>query len=139
MSGMQQALMGGGGVAVAIAISNINDIRATPVTATGSLTLNGDGSVTYVGGGAGGSPTWATPVQAGNGALFWVRLVVNAGPNPSGSAVNTVLSLVAGQGWSWIATAGQVKSGNCTITIYSDAGGVNAVSTDGFTFDVEST
>jgi hypothetical protein len=134
-------MMLGGGRTVIFDIAAVNDLRVSPTTATGRVFFVSDGTITYTGNGAGGSASWTIPAPArGIGANYWIKLVVNTGAAPTiGDVAGSVLSLSVNRSWGWTASAGQSRIANCTISIYSDAGGTNLLASDTFTVDVEST
>lgn len=137
MTGMQQALMGGGS-RVSFTVFSIGDVHAIPATSSASVAFNSDGSISITGNGSAASPFWIIPPAAGVGANYWVKLVVNSGFAPTGSATNTVLALSANQTWTWNVISGVVHTANCTITVYGDAGGTVVLASSTFAVDVES-
>lgn len=137
MTGMQQALMGGG-TRVSFVIGQVQDIRATPTPSSGSVAFNSDGTISYTGGASSGSNAWISPAFAGVGSSYWVRFVVNSGTAPTGSAVATTLALSSNQTWTWANASLGVKVANCTITVYADAGATIALASSTFPVDVES-
>lgn len=138
MTGMQQILLGGG-VVISFTVNSVTDVRASPITAVGSVTFDQDGLIGYVGNGSNGSARYANPPLPGIGNFYWVKIVVNSGTAPAGSAVNTVLALSTSRTWSWTSTAGQTKSANCTISVYADAAGTILLASSTFPVQVEST
>lgn len=139
MSGGQQLMIGGGfGRNVNFFVSNVQDMQAAPTIAAAAVNFGPDGTITYTGNGSSGSPTWVTPATAGVGANYWIRLIVDSGPAPGGSAVGQILPLNVQQAWNWSSVGTPLKQGQCTVTIFADAAGAIGLASDSFFFNVES-
>lgn len=136
MTGMQQAMLGAGGI-IAFSITGLADSQTAPITATASATFNSDGTLFIVGNGSAGSG-WRTPPATGIGAFYWIRLVVNSGLGPNaGDLVNTILALSSNRTWGWT-VSNTVRNGNATITIYADAGATIPLASSTFSANVAS-
>lgn len=87
-----------------------------------ALTLNTNGSITASNE---GFANWFTPTTVGIGSLYWCKMVLNSGSNPTTGTMNTVLALSSARAWTW--NAGVV--GTYTLTFYTDAAGTQLVGT----------
>jgi hypothetical protein len=137
-----QALFGSGSFAggvVAIAVTAISDATIAPASASSTLTLGSSGTITYAGSGSGGGANWFTPTTASIGSSYWAKLTVNTGTAPNSGTVGSVVSLSAGQAWTWSRSTNGTTNATCTLQIFSDAGGTSLVATDNFSVVVERT
>jgi hypothetical protein len=83
---------------------------------------------------------WYLPVGGTPGTGYWIRYVKDSGSDtPTGSAMSTWLQLNSAQ--TWTITEAGIGSGDCngTISIASDSGGTNIVSTGSFNLIVDTT
>jgi hypothetical protein len=104
-----------------------------PATATATLTLQPDGTITYVSDTA-PSSNWFTPTTSAIGAGFWSYLVVNSGLAPSSGAVATGQQLSSSRSWSWTKSSVGIATANCTMYFYADS--LLSVLVGSVTFDV---
>jgi hypothetical protein len=100
--------------------------------ATVSVTLNGDGTITYDGTGTPGA--WHNAPAAGLGASFWAIVTLTAGTVTTGTTASRV-ALTNGQAWTIVTTGtGNVrtKSVTGTIQLWDAVSGGNMVSSGTF-------
>jgi hypothetical protein len=139
MSGMLLAVMGGGGSGIVnpIPINNFSDIAIDPADATAALIFNSDGSG-EMNGTVSNPFSWFEPETVGIGSSYWIRLTVNSGTSPSGT-VGVWLALSSSRSWTLTRTTIGVSTGNYTLEIASDSGGVSVVASASITMtaDVE--
>ena len=116
----------------------VDDIRIYPTSATATLFLNADGSVSCNASASLSTPVpqWFDPVTAGIGSSYWVNTTFSGTP-PSGP-LSTWVSLSAGQSWS-LTALNAVKLTTLTIQIATDAAGANVVASGSYTLYAEST
>lgn len=141
MTGMQQSLAALGNL-LGFSVNAVSDIQVTPTLATGSINLQAQGNIVYVGNASSGAASWYSPATPGIGSSYWSKLTLNSGTAPTaGPAPGTVISMAVNGNalWSWQSTAGQIKTANCTISVYSDAAGTVLISSATFNVDVRST
>lgn len=109
----------------------------TGATATCSITLNTDGTITVAGSGSSSvPPAWYSPTTAGIGSSYWCKCTVNSGSAPGNP--NTVLALSSAQSFGLTRAALGSVTGNWTISIYRDAGGTQLAGVP-FTFNATAT
>lgn len=117
-----------GGIVNPIPISNFGDFALDPADASSVLTFDSDGDGTMAGVSS-DSFNWFQPTTAGVGAGYWIRLTVNSGTSPTGgSPTATWLQMNSARSWSLTRTTIGTSSGNYTLEIASDSGGVTVVS-----------
>jgi hypothetical protein len=121
---------------ISFAITAIGDTEISPTNASASLAFNSDGTVTTTGNSSAALSNWHTPTTTGIGSSYWVQLTINSGSAPSSGSAGAVIPLSAGQTWTWNRTTNGTTTANCTITVYSDSGGVTAVGSDTFNVSV---
>lgn len=104
---------------------------APGVTATATLTVNSDGSVTGSGInndlGSPGSGAWYSPITTGIGSFYWVRFTATSGTFSSNDA-SAFTALSSARSVTKTASAGSA-SVTFTIDIATDSGGSNIVFT----------
>lgn len=140
MSGIVMALLGAAMlVPNPLPIPDIENTVIDPADASCSVSFNSDGTASRDGLGAPVAFNWFSGAPAtGIGNGYWIRLQVNSGNAPtSGSSVGSILQLSATRSWTLTRTMIGTLSGNYTIQIFTDAGGVNMVSST--TFQMTST
>ncbi len=136
MSGVHLVMSGGtgGGIVTPLGSIALEDIRVT--TATASITVNTDGSISLNHGS--GPSNWYSPSVAGIGSSYWVRLHVNSGSAPSsGSGTETWLQLTGLRSWSWSVT-NATRFGNYYLQFSTAGSDATIVSTSTVTLDIES-
>lgn len=103
-----------------------------------AVTVGSDGSVT---GSNATAAAWALPVQAGNGASYWLRCSRLSGSVPSGdsSSGSSWVSLATSRGWSINVGPNQVKACALHIDIASDSAGAAIVATGDLTLYADNT
>ena len=75
------------------------------------------------------SPNWYFPTTTGIESSYWCKLVVKTGTNPTGSAVNTIISCSGNPQWNWIMASVGMMTATVTVTFYKDAGGTQPIYT----------
>lgn len=116
----------------------VSDTETSPTQALGRITFGTDGSISYVGNGAGGTANWFAPAQAGIGSGYWIRVTNSGGDLWGESYVSGSLNqLSAALQLTW-SIVGGLKIVNATVQIYSDAGGTTLVSSGTLSGTVES-
>jgi hypothetical protein len=129
----------GGGGPVTSFIGNVTNVTIRPgfTSASGSLNIASNGVISgthYT-----GNTNWFIPTTTGIGSSYWVKGVSDGFCNPTGGAVqDIVISLAAGQSWSWTVNNNYLI-GTFTVYIYSDAAGTNLVGTGSISINVENT
>jgi hypothetical protein len=106
----------------------VSRLVASPGTATSSIRLNDDGSITYATGTTNPAGAWFTPTTGGVGASYWARVTVNAGALSSGTAGSWV-AISSAPLWSRIRSGIGSDQVDFTLQIASDAAGTNIVAT----------
>ena len=92
--------------------------------ASASFAAQNDGDVTYTLFGVTQTQEWTPDAKAsGNGDDFEIRLVVNSGTTPTGSAVNTWLAMTSSRSWIISRSTSGTTSSNCTVEIRPAGGG----------------
>jgi hypothetical protein len=121
-----RTFFGAGGVINPIPINSFGRIALDPADATVTLEFDtdGDGSMQ---GNVTNAFEWFSPVTPGIGTGYWIRLTVNSGTSPSGSAVGSWLQLSSARSWSLTRTTIGTFTGNYTLEIATDSGGTNIV------------
>jgi hypothetical protein len=102
---------------VAFSITSIGDTEASPTTATASLTLNSNGTITTTGNTSSAGSNWYTPTTGGIGSSYWAMLTVNSGTAPTSGTAGSVLFLNGGETWTWTRSTNGTTTANCTLTI----------------------
>lgn len=106
----------------------IATVAGSTTQATVSVTLNSDGTITYIGAGSPGS--WHTDPAAGLGSSFWAIVTLTSGAVTTGT-VGSRVSLASGAGWT-VTTSGtdSVRTSTAvgTIELWDAASGGNKVS-----------
>lgn len=134
MTASQQMLVsGGGGIVNPIPIPNLSHTVIDPSDANCSVTFDNDGDGNHVDGSGTVVFNWFNPTIPGVGANYWIRLTVNSGTAPAGSATATWLQLNSARAWNLARTTIGTSTGNYTIQIASDSGGATIVSSVTFT------
>ena len=110
------SLIGGGSCSVTLTVRQAGTWQLTNVSGTPSLSPSG-------------SQSWVTPNNAGSGNTRWVRMTVNSGTTPAGLAAGTWTSLATDQTATLSAGPATTVDSNITISIATDSGGSNIVST----------
>jgi|GEM_PF-6890081 len=114
------------GATVAIPGIVLGDSHTGPAAV--SFLMYADGTMAATGANSAlDAPTWLTPVEAGVGAGYWVRLTVTSGATPSGSSAGTWISLAATLSWSWTRSTVGSTTAVVTLEIASDAAGATVV------------
>lgn len=128
MFAVRPMLADGGAIVNPLGTLDVSDTEISPTLALGRVTFGTDGSISYVGNGAGGAANWFAPAQAGIGSNYWIRVTNNGADLWNESYVSGSLQqLSAALQLTWSITGG-TKAVNATVQIYSDAGGTNLVS-----------
>lgn len=131
-------LMAGAGYRVIPGAATISDIRATPTTANGSMSVNANGTLTYVGNASGGPTRWQSDPGT-PGAYTWARWTDTTGQAATGGFVaGTVYALTTGIVIGWAHAGTYIASGTGSLNFYADAGATQLLGTITLTIDVES-
>lgn len=88
-------------------------------TQNAGITFSSSGNITFTSTSSGSSSgyTWYTPVTTGIGNLYEIQFVLDSGDTPSGSPMNTWLSLSSNRSVSLQAFNDSGSSYNCSLTI----------------------
>jgi hypothetical protein len=144
MTGILQVLLAAkAGGPINFSASCVNTLSGTTGLRSAGFTLNSDGTSSTSRSPTGGTGTstcgpWYFPnPTAGVGALYYCKLTISSQSNTTISgAVNTVQS-VSGASWSFQNSATNVEgTGSGTLTIYSDAGGTQVITSNSVGWDV---
>lgn len=127
MTGIFQALLASGGSIVPLTNMTASDTQSFPVPASASISFSSTGVISYTGNASSGPVSWFLPHTIGVGNQYWIKLTVNSGTGPTSGTAGSVLALSAGQIWTWLKNTLGAITANCTITLYSDAGGASPV------------
>jgi len=127
------ALAGGpSGLGGVVATPDLNPNAINPGgTATATLSLTNAGAYSATNDLSG---NYCTPTTLAS--QLDVRLTVNTGTNPTGSALATWLNLGTNRSWTLTATAGTIRQAVCTLEIRETATGI-VRDTSSVTFDAE--
>jgi len=113
----------------------LNNTGPTVGTYSATLTIVGDGSLKI--NGTTIAAQWFDPITAGIGASYWVKLTSFTGlANHTGLASPASITSVGTTFNVTNHTTSSEDAGTYTLTIYSDAGGTNAVATLSGSYDV---
>ena len=127
----------GAGAVVSFTLNAVSDFQLSPGSAAAEVTFLNTGGYTGVGNVEGFSGNWITPTSAA-GSAYEIRLTVNSGTTPSGSAPNIWLSL--GTARSWNITQSGDGTTACNVTIEIRRASTGAVLSDGGgPFDITAT
>jgi hypothetical protein len=114
------------GLAVAVVsftTSAVEDLEIDPSAATVTVTFANDGTYTGAGGISGFSGNWVTPTSYA-GDDYEIRMTVNSGTTPAGSATGSWLGLGTTRAWSLTQITAGTKTANVTIEIRRASSGV---------------
>jgi len=139
MTGIMCALAGGARTVNLEGII-VGDVEFAPTTASASLQINRDGTITKTGNGSSGDSEWHTPSGGTPGDDYFVSLTLDSGDTwSSGAAASGVgIALTADRAWSWSATSGVTKEASATLRIARDSGMTEVVGSSNVTVTVES-
>ena len=127
----------GAGAVVSFAVNAVSDFQLFPGEAAVSVTFGSDGTYSGSGNIEGFSGNWITPTAAA-GDAYEIRLTVNSGTTPSGSAPNIWLGLGTLRQWSLQQSGVGDTASNVTIEIRRASTGV-VLSDGGGPFDITAT
>lgn len=138
MSGAVAVMMGGGGgVVVPLPGGTCTETQFDPTNATAGWRFQTDGTVdTRNQASYAAAHDWFKSSGGTPGNSYWIKSV-STGEATAGSANNTVLALSADQEWRIVTNAVESISSSLAITIYSDSGGTNVVSTGTYTLNAD--
>ena len=109
----------------------IEDVTLYPTVANAGIGFMDGGSTTY-----NGSPfnpaDWFSVITPGIGASYWVRFTVTSGFTPSGSTINTWISIATSPSWyllSGSSPSGSLRICEFTVEFATDSSGTNIVAT----------
>lgn len=131
MSGIMMALLaGGGGVVTPLTALNVTDTVLLS-TADATLRFDTNGAVTSLtnSNGVQQITDWYQPNITGIGNQFWIRATLSSGTSPTGSALNTWLQLSSPASWRLTQTTNGSRTCTLAISIATDSGGTNVVTT----------
>lgn len=133
MTGIAQ-VMAAGGVGAVTGSATLADTKAG-ATAIASITLNADGTITYVGNGCSGPARWFSGTSP---PTHWCTNTVNSGSVPSvGAAALTPTTSTCL--WQWNEGVVGTVSSTDTLRIYSDAAGTTIAGTITYTVTCQRT
>lgn len=127
----------GQGAVVSFAVNAVSDFQLSPGTSNAEVTFTNTGTYAGVGNVEGFSGNWITPTSAA-GSAYEIRLTVNSGSTPSGSAPNIWLSLGTTRTWTISQSGVGSDSSNVTIEIRRASSGA-VLSNGGGPFDMTAT
>jgi hypothetical protein len=124
----------GAGARVSFTVNAVADFQLSPGTSNAEVTFTNAGAYTGVGNTEGFSGNWITPLAAA-GSNYEIRMTVNSGSTPTGSATGLWLSLGTTRTWT-ISQAGiGTNASNVTIEIRRASTG-EVLSNGGGAFDM---
>lgn len=106
--------------------STVSDV-STGVAAVATLNMNSNGTFSCIGNtlGTTQSGNWVTPTVLAPGT-YTIRLHVDSGTSPAGSALDSDLALSSSRSWNLTEAILGTLSSTCTITL-KDGGGTTLV------------
>ena len=123
MSAGQQALLAGGSGAGPVSFTATLSDTKTGATASATLNLQSDGTVTVLGNASATSGEWYKPTTSGIGASYWAKYTLNSGTAAtSGPANGSVTALTSTVGWNWQQTTVGSKGASAKVEIFDNAG-----------------
>ena len=122
---------------VSFTVGNVEDIQVDPSISYVDVTFANDGSCTGAGGFSGFSGNWITPLTAA-GSDYEVRMTVNSGSTPAGSATGSWLSLGTSRFWTFTQVIVGFTTANVTVEIRKASSGV-VLSDGGGAFNMSAT
>lgn len=137
MSGAVAALaVASAGIVNPLPAMTISHSTVAPATASGSMSLSADGGIS--GSHYSGPALYYNPSVVGIGANFWVKFTLNSGDAwNAGLTAGTVYALSSGRTLNW-SVSSAAKIADVTVSIYSDAGGANLVTSGTLSVNVDS-
>lgn len=112
----------------------VSDFQLSPGTSNAEVTFTNTGTYTGTGNIQGFSGNWITPTSAA-GSAYDIRLTVNSGSTPSGSAPNIWLSLGTTRSWNITQSGIGTTASNVTVEI-RNASTLAVLSDGGGAFDI---
>lgn len=122
---------------VSFATGNVEDAEVDPGFSTVTVTFASDGSYSGDGNVSGFSGNWVTPLTAA-GSDYEVRMTVNSGSTPGGSATGSWLSLGTTRFWTFSQVGVGFTTSNVTVEIRKASSGV-VLSDGGGAFNMSAT
>lgn len=120
----------------------VDDVEASPATATASITFDTTGNIVFVGNGSDTTGLWYSPVQTGIGSSYWIKFSVGSGAswtNTGTITAGTVYALSTARTLEWTRSTTGLTFGIAQARIYSDSGGTNEIAYIGINASVEVT
>ena len=115
----------------------VADFEADPSISNVSVLFSADGSYAATGNISGFSGNWISPLSAA-GDAYEIRLTVNSGTTPAGSATGSWLGLGTARTWLLSQSGAGASTANVTIEIRKASSGV-VLSDGGGPFDMSAT
>ena len=126
-----------GGPVVSFTAGAVSDLQIDPGSASAEVTFTNAGAYTGTGNITGFSGNWITPTAAA-GSAYEIRLTVNSGSTPSGSATASWLALGTTRTWTISRSGLGSTTSNVTIEIRR-ASTLAVLSNGGGAFDMTAT
>lgn len=127
-----------GGYSVLPGSANISDIRATPTTASGSLVVNANGTLSVTGNSSSAPARWHSD-PGSPGSYTWAKWTDSTGKAATfGYTAGTLYALTSGMTIGWAHAGTYIASGTGTLSFYGDAGGTQLLGSISLSIDVES-
>ncbi len=124
----------GRGAQVGFITGAVTDLQISPGSAAAEVTFTNTGTYTGTGNIQGFSGNWITPTSAA-GSAYDIRMTVNTGSTPTGSATGIWLSLGATRSWSITQSGIGTTASNVTVEI-RNASTLAVLSDGGGAFDM---
>jgi hypothetical protein len=124
----------GQGAVVSFTVSDVSGFELSPGLAIAQVEFSNTGSYTGTGNVEGFSGNWITPTSAA-GSAYEIRMTVNSGSTPSGSATGTWLSLGTTRTWTISQSGAGTTTSNVTVEIRRASTGT-VLSNGGGAFDM---
>lgn len=128
------ALTLGRGAQVSFITGAVSDLQVSPGSAAAEVTFTNTGTYTGTGNIEGFSGNWITPTSAA-GSAYDIRMTVNSGSTPTGSATGIWLSLGTTRTWTISRSGIGTNASNVTVEI-RNASTLATLSNGGGAFDM---
>lgn len=126
-----------GGARVSFTIGPVANIQIDPSFSSAEVTFTNAGAYTGTGNITGFSGNWITPTSAAGNA-YEIRLTVNSGSTPTGSATASWLALGTTRTWTITRVGAGTTASNVTVEIRR-ASTLAVLSNGGGAFDITAT
>lgn len=124
----------GAGARVSFTVNAVADFQLSPGTSNAEVTFSNTGTYAGTGNTESFSGNWITPTSAA-GSAYEIRMTVNSGSTPSGSATGVWLSLGTTRTWTISQSGVGTNASNVTVEIRRASSGA-VLSNGGGAFDM---